>query len=53
MMASGECASHRARVEAELDGSKEGTVCSSSIGESCGGLAELLATLKAQEATPS
>lgn len=53
MMASGECASHRARVEAELDGPKEGTVCSSSIGESCGGLAELLATLKAQEATPS
>lgn len=48
MMAAGECAEHRARVQAELHHKEES--CATSIGAQCGGLAELLAQLKAQEA---
>ena len=51
MMASGECAAHRARVEAELGKpSAAEKSCSSSIADRCGGLADLLASLMAQEA---
>lgn len=50
MMASGECAAHRARVEAELGKPSAEKSCSSSIADRCGGLADLLASLMAQEA---
>lgn len=50
MMASGECAAHRARVEAELHKPSAEKSCSSSIGDRCGGLADLLASLMVQEA---
>ncbi|MBR2683283.1 MAG: exonuclease domain-containing protein [Atopobiaceae bacterium] len=50
LMASGECAAHRARVKAELDKGRGASACSASIGERCGGLEELLASLRAQEA---
>lgn len=48
MMAAGECAEHRARVHAELERREES--CAASIGSQCGGLAELLAQLRTQEA---
>ena len=48
MMAAGECAEHRARVQAELE--HEPAACTASIGAQCGGLAELLAQLRTQEA---
>ena len=50
MMASGECAAHQARLRSEMNKPKEEESCSSSIAERCGGLADLLASLKAQEA---
>lgn len=50
MMASGECSAHSARVEAELNKSNVKQSCSSSIAAQCGGLADLLASLKAKEA---
>ena len=49
MMASGECAAHRARVKAELDKPNVEKSCSSSIADRCGGLADLLASLVAKE----
>ena len=49
MMAAGECAEHRARVAAELEGGRRGDACAASIADRCGGLAELLAKLVAAE----
>lgn len=50
MMAAGECAEHHKRVEAELAKASEANSCSASIASRCGGLAELMAALAAQEA---
>ena len=50
MMATGECAQHRARVQEELRHALREPPCKASIAERCGGLADLLASLKAQEA---
>lgn len=49
MMAAGECAEHRARLAAEMERAKGETSFSASIADRCGGLAELLASLKVQE----
>lgn len=50
MMAAGDCAEQHARVEAELARAQERSSCSSSIADRCGGLADLLAQLSAQDA---
>lgn len=49
MMASGECAAHRERLASELDAAAADEACSASIGEQCGGLADLLSALKRKE----
>ena len=50
MMATGECAQHRSRVQEELRHALREPPCKASIAERCVGLADLLASLKAQEA---
>lgn len=50
MMAAGECAEQRKRVRVELGTAGEKERCSASIGDMCGGLGELLASLRAAEA---
>ncbi len=49
MMAAGEFAEHRKRMATEFESSAAGITCSASIADRCEGLADLLATLKAQE----
>lgn len=50
MMASGDCKAQQEAIEAELGASIGKGACSSSVAERCGGLADLLASLMAQEA---
>ena len=50
MMSRGECAEHRRRVAEELERPKGESVCTASIADRCGGLADLLASLKEREA---
>ncbi len=49
MMAAGDCAEHRQRIDKEFESAATGGGCSASIADRCGGLADLLATLVAQE----
>jgi inhibitor of KinA sporulation pathway (predicted exonuclease) len=49
MMAAGECAEHRRRVDEEFESAASGAVCSASIAERCSGLADLIAMFVAQE----
>ena len=50
MMASGELTEHRKRVKQETRKARNASACSASIGSRCGGLADLLASLVAEEA---
>ncbi|MBR3234540.1 MAG: exonuclease domain-containing protein [Atopobiaceae bacterium] len=50
MMAAGEFAEHQKRVAAELERPREDAVCTASIADRCGGLADLLASMRAAEA---
>ncbi len=45
-----EFAEHQKRVAAELERPREDAVCTASIADRCGGLAELLASMRAAEA---